>query len=127
MKKTVSTLQAPTAIGAYSQAVIAGETIYVSGQLGLDPDTMELVSGDFLGQAKQVLKNLEAIALAAESSLNDAVKLTVYLTDLSDFSELNLIMAEYMNEPFSARAAVEVSALPKGALLEIDAILYTPK
>ena len=124
IKTIIETGDAPAAIGTYSQAAKAGDFVYVSGQIPLTPDSGELVSDDFIQQAQQVFSNLSAIALAAESNLNDSVKLTVYLTDLAMFPVLNEIMAEYMQAPFPARAAVEVAALPKGAQIEIDAILY---
>ena len=122
-KVIISTQDAPAAIGAYSQAVKVGGQVYVSGQIPLVPETGDLVSHDFSLQAKQVFDNLSAVAKAAESDLNNVVKLTVYLIDLNHFAELNKIMSEYMTEPYPARAAVEVSALPMGAQLEIDAIL----
>ncbi|MBX2847835.1 MAG: RidA family protein [Acidiferrobacterales bacterium] len=123
-KKIISTQNAPAAVGAYSQAVKVADTIYISGQIPLQPDSGKLVSDNFIEQAKQVFENLSAIARAADSSLDKAVKLTVYLTDLNHFSELNQIMAEFIQEPYPARAAVEVSALPKGAQIEIDATLF---
>lgn len=125
-KKIIATDAAPTAIGAYSQAVKAGDWVYISGQIPLDPTTMEVVKGGFTEQARQVFKNLVAVAEAAEASLKDTVKLTVYLTDLADFASLNEIMGEYILEPYPARAAVEVAALPKGVTIEIDAVLYLP-
>lgn len=124
MKKIIKTDQAPVAIGAYSQAVRAGDTVYISGQIPLQASTMEVVSGDFTEQAQQVFRNLAAVAEAADSSLADAVKLTCYLTDLNDFAALNEVMAQHVPEPFPARAAIQASALPKGVLLEVDAILY---
>ncbi len=123
-KKIVSTDTAPAAIGAYSQAVIAGDTVYISGQIPLNPVSMEVVGDDFTQQAHQVFKNLAAVAGAANGSLQDAVKLTVYLTDLGDFAELNTIMDEYIPAPYPARAAVQVAALPKDVKIEIDAVLY---
>ena len=122
-KETISSKQAPAAIGPYSQAVKVGNTVYLSGQIPLDPQTANLVRGDFDSQARQVFKNLEAVAKAAGGSLSDAVKLTVYLTDLDNFNLLNDVMAEVLSPPFPARAAVQVSALPKGASIEIDAVL----
>ena len=122
-KETISSKQAPAAIGPYSQAVKVGNTVYLSGQIPLDPQTGDLVGGDFNNQAMQVFKNLEAVAKAAGGSLSDAVKLTVYLTDLDNFNLLNDVMAEVLSAPFPARAAVQVSALPKGASIEIDAVL----
>ena len=123
-KKIISTEGAPAAIGAYSQAVKVAETVYISGQIPLDPVTMEVVSQEFEPQARQVFKNLIAVATAAGGSLSDAVKLTVYLTDLNDFAALNTVMADYISEPFPARAAVQVAALPKGVQIEIDAVLH---
>lgn len=124
MKKIIKTEQAPAAIGTYSQAVKAGDTVYISGQIPLNPETMEVVADDFLPQAHQVFQNLDAIAKASGASLENAVKLTVYMVDLADFSMLNDVMAEYINEPYPARAAVQVAALPKGVKVEVDAILY---
>ena len=125
MSKTIiNTQAAPAAIGAYSQAVKVADTVYISGQIPLDPDTMEVVSQEFEPQARQVFKNLIAVADAAGGSLANAVKLTVYVTDLGDFAALNTIMADYISEPFPARAAVQVVALPKGVQIEIDAVLY---
>lgn len=123
MKKTISTDNAPAAIGAYSQAVIASNHVYVSGQIPLDPASGDLVSPNFAEQARQVFRNLSEIAKAANTSLDDAVKLTVFLTDLNDFAQLNEIMADFVSQPYPARAAVQVSALPKGAKIEIDAVL----
>ena len=124
MKKIIKTEQAPAAIGTYSQAVKAGDTVYISGQIPLNPETMEVVADDFLPQAHQVFQNLDAIVKASGASLENAVKLTVYMVDLADFSMLNDVMAEYINEPYPARAAVQVAALPKGVKVEVDAILY---
>ena len=121
----VSTGNAPEAIGTYSQAVSthASKTTYLSGQIPLDPASMELVSAEFVEQAHQVFKNLSAVANAAGGDLADIVKLNVYLTDLGQFAQLNEVMAAYIDVPYPARAAVEVSALPKGALIEIDAVM----
>ena len=121
-KHPIQTADAPQAIGTYSQAVVAGGTVYLSGQIGLDPLTMELADG-FEAQAHQVFSNLRTLAAAAGSTLDDAVKLTVFLADLGNFAKLNEIMAGYFTEPYPARSAVGVSQLPKGALIEIDAIL----
>ncbi len=121
-KRVIATDQAPRAIGTYSQAVEVGGTVYLSGQIALDPDSMELVE-DVRGQIHQVFRNLQAVAQAAGGSLGDAVKLTVYLTDLADFAAVNEVMAEYIPEPYPARAAVGVAALPRGARVEVDAIL----
>ncbi|WP_113955549.1 RidA family protein [Arenicella xantha] len=124
MNKTIiSTAHAPAAIGAYSQAVKVGQTVYVSGQIPLDPVTMEMVGPDFDEQATQVFTNLLAVAQASGGTLANAVKLTIYLTDLGNFASLNEIMARFCDEPFPARAAVQVSALPKNAQIEIDAVL----
>jgi len=124
MSKTIiSTPEAPPAIGAYSQAVRVGDTVYLSGQIPLSPATMEIVGGGFEAQIGQVFANLMAVARAANASLDDAVKLTIYLTDLAHFPQLNAAMARCFKEPFPARATVQVSALPRGALVEIDAVL----
>ena len=121
-REIIQTPAAPAAIGTYSQAVRAGNTVYVSGQIPLDPATMEVVSGTE-AQIRRVFDNLAAVAAAAGSSLQDAVRLTVYLTDLGCFAQVNTIMAEYFKEPYPARAAVQVAALPRGVEVEIDAIL----
>jgi reactive intermediate/imine deaminase len=121
-RSTVSTPKAPAAIGTYSQAVRAGKTLYLSGQIGLDPETGRLVEG-IENQIRRVFENLKAVAEAAGGSLADAVKLTVYLTDLANFARVNEIMAAYFEQPYPARAAVGVAALPRGALIEADAIL----
>ena len=123
MKKTISTDSAPAAIGTYSQAVQHGGLLYVSGQIPLVPATMELVSSDINQQIDQVFDNLSAIAAAAGTTLNDAVKLTVYLTDLGHFSSVNEVMSQRLAQPYPARVALEVSALPRSALVEIDAIV----
>lgn len=122
-KQIISTPLAPAAIGPYSQAVKVGDWVYISGQIPLDPKSMQLVDDGFIGQAQQVLKNLEAVAQASGGSLSDAVKLNVYVTDLKDFASLNEIMSDFLPEPYPARAAVQVAALPKDALIEIDAVL----
>ena len=114
---------APAAIGPYSQAVRAGDTVYLSGQIPLDPATMRLVPGDAREQARRVFLNLSAVAGAAGSSLADTVRLTVYLTDMDHFGAVNEVMAEYFRPPYPARAVVGVAALPRGALLEVDAVL----
>ena len=119
----VSTPDAPDAIGPYSQAVKAGITVYLSGQIPLDPATMELVTGDAEVQVRRVFENLRAVARAAGAELADAVKLTVYLTDLGNFQVVNKVMAEYFTQPYPARAAVGVAALPRGATVEVDAVL----
>ncbi len=122
--RVISTPSAPQAIGPYSQAVRAGTLVFLSGQIGLDPKTMELVSG-VEAQAKQVFANLKAVAEASGASLGNAVKLTIYMTDLNDFAKVNEIMTQFFSQPYPARATVQVAALPKGALVEADAILST--
>lgn len=121
-KQAVSTPNAPAAIGTYSQAVLAGNTVYLSGQIGLDPVKMQMVEG-IDAQIARVFENLQEVARAAGGKLADAVKLNVYLTDLSNFAKVNETMARYFQEPYPARAAVGVAALPRSALVEIDAIL----
>ena len=123
MKSVIQTGDAPAAIGAYSQAVRAGDTVYLSGQIGLDPATMQLAPG-VDAQIHRVFANLAAVAKAAGLDLGDAVRLTVYLTDLAHFSKVNEIMGQYVPQPFPARAAVGVASLPRGALVEVDAILH---
>ncbi|MFW2403728.1 MAG: RidA family protein [Gammaproteobacteria bacterium] len=124
MKKiTIHTNAAPAAIGTYSQAIRAGDTIYVSGQIPLDPDTGELVTGDIAAQITRVFDNMKAVAEGAGLTLQDAVKVTVYLTDLDNFAKVNEVMARYFDQPYPARAALGVVALPKGAEVEADAIL----
>ncbi len=122
-KETISTDKAPQAIGTYSQAVKAGSTVYLSGQIPLIPETMEMVDGDIKVQIHRVFQNLLAVANAAGGDLSDVVKLNVFLTDLSNFPHVNEVMAEYFQQPYPARAAVGVSALPKNAGVEMDAIL----
>ena len=114
---------APAAIGPYSQAIKAGPLVFLSGQIPLDPKSMEVVSDDIAAQTHQVFKNLIAVADAAGGSLSNAAKLTIYLTDLGDFAVVNEIMAGYFSEPYPARATIQVSALPKKSAVEIDAIL----
>ena len=121
--ETIHTPTAPAAIGTYSQAVRAGETVYLSGQIALDPATMELVAGGIDAQIRQVFENLQAVARASGGGLGNVVKLTVYLTDLGHFPRVNEIMAQYFREPYPARAAIGVAALPKAAAVEMDAIL----
>lgn len=121
-KKIISTSNAPAAIGTYSQAVQAGNTVYLSGQIGLDPASMQLVDG-IDAQIVRVFDNLKAVAEAAGASLNDAVKFNIYLTDLSNFAKVNEVMARYVAQPYPARAAVGVKELPRGALVEADAVL----
>ncbi len=121
----ISTTQAPAAIGTYSQAIRAGDTVYLSGQIPLDPTTMELVDDSVEAQVRQVFDNLAAVARAAGGDLECIVKLTVYLTDLDDFATVNEVMAEYFSEPYPARAAIGIAALPRSAAVEVDAILVT--
>jgi reactive intermediate/imine deaminase len=124
MKKTITNVvDAPKPSGTYSPAIQAGNTIYLAGQIPLLPTTGEMVTGDMTMQVRQVFKNLQAVCIAAGASLNDLVKLNVYLADLADFPYINQIMAEFFTEPYPARTTVEVSALPKGAKIEIDGIL----
>jgi len=126
VKQVIETPRAPAAIGTYSQAVRVGDTVYLSGQIPLDPDSMELVHDDAGAQIRQVFDNLSAVADAAGGSLADVVKLTVYLTDLDHFPMVNEIMAQYFSEPYPARAAIGVSRLPKGATVEMDAVVVAP-
>lgn len=119
----IQTDAAPAAIGPYSQAIRSDKLVFVSGQIPLDPATMEMVGDDISSQAHQVFKNLTAVAEAAGTDLNAAIKLTIYMTDLGKFATVNEIMASYLQQPYPARATIEVSALPKGAMVEIDAIL----
>jgi reactive intermediate/imine deaminase len=125
-KEIINTDQAPAAIGAYSQAVKVANTVYISGQIPLDPVKMVIVIDVFIEQAHQVFANLSAVSQAAGGTLNDAVKLTVYVSDLANFPILNQVMGEYLEQPYPARATIQVSALPLGALVEIDAVLYLP-
>jgi len=122
-KQAIHTKEAPAAIGTYSQAIRAGNTVYLSGQIPLDPKTMQLVSGDTRAEIKRVFDNLASVAEAAGGSLANAVKLTVYLTDLKNFALVNEVMAEYFAEPYPARAAIGVAQLPRGAAVEVDAVL----
>jgi reactive intermediate/imine deaminase len=119
----ISTPDAPAAIGTYSQAVRVGNTVYLSGQIPLEPATMQLVSGDIDAEIRRVFDNLSAVAKAAGGTLNDAVKVTVFLTDLAHFGRVNEIMATYFQQPYPARAAVGVAALPRGARVEMECIL----
>ena len=121
-RETIKTEKAPAAIGTYSQAVKVNDTVYISGQIPLDPDSMDLVEG-IEPQIRRVFDNLSAVAEAAGGSFGDVVKLTIFLTDLGNFAMVNKIMAEYFQEPYPARAAIGVAALPKGAGVEMDAIL----
>jgi reactive intermediate/imine deaminase len=124
-KSIIKTDHAPEAIGTYSQAVRVGNTVYLSGQIPLVPETMELVSGDIEAEIRRVFDNLRAVAHAANGSLADVVKLNVFLTDLTHFPSVNQVMAEYFEEPYPARAAIGVAALPKGARVEMDAIMVS--
>ena len=123
MKKIIHTDKAPLAIGTYSQAVATENLTFISGQIPLIPESMEIVSGDFKDRAHQLFKNLEQIANAAGGTLDDAAKVTIFLTDLDNFTSVNEVMAEYFQEPYPARAAVGVSSLPKGVDIEVEAIL----
>jgi reactive intermediate/imine deaminase len=123
-RQTIHTGDAPQAIGPYSQAVRAGDTVYLSGQIPLVPATMQLVTGDIEAEIRQVFDNLKAVAAAAGGSLANAVKVTVFLTDLGHFAKVNEIMASYCSQPFPARAAVGVAQLPRGARVEIECVLY---
>ena len=123
MKQKIETAEAPQAIGPYSQAIKVDKVIYFSGQIPLDPQSMTIISDDFVTQANQVLKNLQAVSQAAGGSLKDIVKLSIYLTDLSNFSSLNEIMMQFFSMPYPARSTIQVSALPKAAKIEIDAVM----
>jgi len=123
MKTVIQTKEAPAAIGPYSQAVRVGDTVYLSGQIGLDPQTMQLADG-LEAQARRVFGNLEAVAKAAGLGFEHAVRMTIYLTDLAHFPKVNEIQAQVMREPFPARATVGVAQLPRGALVEIDLVLH---
>lgn len=123
-REIIHTNQAPQAIGPYSQAVRAGDTVYLSGQIPLDPTTMQMVTGDIDAEIRRVFDNLEAVAEAAGGSLVNAVKVTVFLTDLAHFARVNEIMATYCTQPYPARAAIGVAQLPRGARVEIECILH---
>lgn len=122
-KKIINTDKAPAAIGPYSQAVRVGDTVYLSGQIPLVPETMQMVEGGVVEQARQVFANLSAVAVAAGGSLDDAVKVNISLTDLQDFVQVNEVMASVFKPPFPARACVQVAALPKGSMIEVEVIL----
>lgn len=124
-REVISTPEAPQAIGTYSQAVRVGDTVYLSGQIPLDPQTMALVDGGMEAQIMRVFDNLQAVARAAGGSLADVVKLNIFLTDLAHFTLVNEVMARYFQEPYPARAAIGVASLPKGAAVEMDAVLVT--
>ena len=123
-RQIIQTNRAPQAIGPYSQAVRAGDTVYLSGQIPLDPQTMQLVTGDIETEIRQVFENLKAVAEAAGGSLANAVKVNVFLTDLAHFAKVNEIMATYCSQPYPARAAIGVAQLPRGARVEIECVLY---
>ncbi|HIQ07002.1 MAG TPA: RidA family protein [Thiotrichaceae bacterium] len=123
MRKTISTDKAPQAIGTYSQAIQHGNTIYFSGQIPLVPETMELIQGDIAEQTRQIFRNLNAVAEAAGGTLADFVKLNIFLTDLSNFQTINQVMAEFFSQPYPARAAIGVAALPKDSEVEIDGVM----
>ncbi len=122
-RAVISTPHAPAAIGPYSQAIKVGNTVWLSGQIPLDPQSMELVGGDIEAQATRVFENLAAVAGAAGGDLNNAVKINISLTDLAHFAKVNEVMTRYLREPYPARACVQVAALPKGADIEVEAIL----
>ena len=125
-RSTIATEKAPSAIGPYSQAVRAGNTVYFSGQIPLDPSTGNLVEGDITAQTRRVFDNLVAVAEAAGGKLSDIVRVGIYVTDLGNFAAVNAVMAEYFQQPYPARSTIEVSGLPKGAAVEVDAILVLP-
>lgn len=122
-RQTIATTQAPATIGPYSQAVRASDTVYFSGQIPLDPATGNLVDGDIAAQTRRVFDNLVAVAQAAGGSLAQIVRVGIYVTDLANFAVVNAVMAEYFQQPYPARSTIEVSALPKGAQVEVDAIM----
>jgi reactive intermediate/imine deaminase len=123
-RHSIHTDRAPQAIGTYSQAVRAGDTVYLSGQVPFDPATMQLVSGDIEVQARRVFENLKAVAEAAGGSLGHAVKLTIFLTDLANFAKVNEVMATYFAKPYPARSTIGVASLPRGAQIEIECVLH---
>jgi reactive intermediate/imine deaminase len=126
-REVIESADAPAAIGPYSQAVRAGDTLYMSGQIPLDPKTMQIVDGGIEAQARQVFANLRAVAVAAGATLNDIVKLTILMTDLSEFAKVNDIMAAHFDAPYPARATYQVAALPRGARIEVEAVLVLPR
>jgi reactive intermediate/imine deaminase len=126
-KSVINTDKAPQAIGTYSQAIKCGTTVYLSGQIPLVPETMQIVSEDFEMQAKQVFSNIQAVCEAAGGSTNDLAKVNIFLTDLGNFAKVNEIMSQYFSQPYPARAAVQVSALPKGVQIEIDGVMALPE
>ena len=123
-RKTIHTERAPQAIGTYSQAVRAGDTVYLSGQIAFDPATKELITGDIEAEIRRVFENLKAVAEAAGGTLAQAVKVNIYLTDLAHFAKVNEVMAQYFPQPYPARAAVGVAQLPRGARVEAECVLY---
>ena len=125
-KQVIQSSDAPAAIGPYSQAIRAGNTLYMSGQIPLDPKTMQIVDGGVEPQAHQVFRNLRAVAAAAGATLNDIVKLTILMTDLAEFAKVNEIMAAHFDAPYPARATYQVAALPRGARIEVEAVLVLP-
>lgn len=126
MKSIISTDKAPSAIGTYSQAVKVNNTVYLSGQIPLIPQTMAVIEGDFAAQAEQVFKNLVAVCEAAGGEINNMVKVNIFLTDLSNFATVNEVMSKYFSQPYPARAAVQVSRLPKDVAIEIDGVMELP-
>jgi reactive intermediate/imine deaminase len=122
--RSITTPEAPAAIGTYSQGVRAGDTVYLSGQIALDPKTMKLVEGGFEAQVRRVFDNLRAVCREGGGDFDRVARVTVYLTDLANFAKVNEVMAAYFNEPYPARAAIGVASLPRGAEVEIDAIMY---
>jgi reactive intermediate/imine deaminase len=122
--KPISTPDAPAAIGTYSQAVRAGDTVYLSGQIPLEPKTMKIVEGDFEAQARRVFDNLRAVCRAAGGDFDRVVRVTVYLTDLANFATVNEVMSQNFKEPYPARAAIGVASLPRGSLVEVDAVMH---
>jgi len=126
MKEIISTPKAPQAIGTYSQAVKVNKTVYLSGQIPLVPETMEMVEGDFEDNVRRVFDNLTAVCEAAGGKLQDIVKLNIFLTDLGNFAKVNAVMAEYFEEPYPARAAIGIASLPKDAEVEMDGVVELP-
>ena len=125
-KDAIHTDNAPSAIGTYSQAIRRGNQVYISGQIALDPDSMEIVEGDFASRAHRVFQNIKAVSEEADAKLDHIVKITIYLTDLDNFATVNNVMEQYFNKPYPARAAIGVASLPKGSDIEADAILVVP-
>ena len=126
-KSVIQTSNAPAAIGTYSQAAKAGNTVYLSGQIPLVPSTMEMISENFEEQAVQVFENIQAVVTASGGKMENLVKVNIFLTDLGEFAKVNEVMARYFTEPYPARAAVQVSALPKGSQIEIDGVMVLPE